>query len=251
MRNAILAILATSLTGALFSQQVENASPADPFQKAYSSAERAIATADEKRQGIEAERTKEELSKRLRTAGGAEGHFIEGLRMLDKAREALAESARSRRVMDARTAETAADASLAMFNAVLTDLMTSDMARRLLGDAMGQRQQPDGRTITARTAPPVLRTAIDSYLHARYSESIALLTGIHFDEARIQAQVELFRAAANFALYRATGEDNEALLDRATASAREARRLDATLVPLPDYFSPAFRRLFATVRTQS
>jgi len=85
-----------------------------------------------------------------------------------------------------------------------------------------------------------LRSAINSYLHGRYEETIRVLTESQFEDRNAAAEAALFRAAARDALYRIGGETDDALRRAIESDLRTYRELRPNGKPDPRMFSPRF-----------
>ena len=92
--------------------------------------------------------------------------------------------------------------------------------------------------------PAELIAAVDAYFSGSYDEVVAILGDRDLKGKRTRAHAALLLAAARFALYRAGGEDDEALLAAAREAIREAREAEPGLVPLERAFSPGFIAFF-------
>lgn len=105
---------------------------------------------------------------------------------------------------------------------------------------------PDVTPPAAVLPPPALRDAVDAYFRGDFPRVLELLADVGspaFEDARIQAQAQLFRAAASFAAYRLDGDESKrqaalAAIGRAKAALPELR-------PSAQYFPPPFLELFA------
>jgi hypothetical protein len=90
-------------------------------------------------------------------------------------------------------------------------------------------------------APDQLRTGIQRFVSGQYREAIGALGAVQ-SGGRWHAQAALFRSAASFSLYRATGDAR--WRQTAQQAARECATLDPTLQADEQLLSPAFRRFF-------
>lgn len=98
----------------------------------------------------------------------------------------------------------------------------------------------------ARPGPPPaeLLHAAEAYFAGRYLEAVDILDRLAGVTGRTAAQSYLFRAASRFALFRAGGEKDGSLRQRALEDVVACRRADPALVPDAEAFSPAFAELF-------
>lgn len=96
--------------------------------------------------------------------------------------------------------------------------------------------------------PADLLRAARAYFDGRYEESLAALGRIGALRGRAAAQSHLLRAAARFALYRAGREADAGLRAQAARDVVACRRADASLLPDPHAFSPAFADFFRRAR---
>ncbi|HYC61682.1 MAG TPA: hypothetical protein VEK79_19155 [Thermoanaerobaculia bacterium] len=90
-----------------------------------------------------------------------------------------------------------------------------------------------------------LRSAMNSYLHGRYDETLRVLTGVNFDDRAAAAEAALFRAAARHALYRIGGSTDANALALIEADVLIYRNLRPGAKPDPRLFSPGFIALVA------
>ena len=96
--------------------------------------------------------------------------------------------------------------------------------------------------------PAPLVNAVQAYLGGNYQGTIDLLVDQNFADRRVSAVAYLLRAASRYLLYRAGGSSDEALRQEAEADVRSTKRLDSTVVPDPDSFSPSFIEFFDKTR---
>jgi hypothetical protein len=102
----------------------------------------------------------------------------------------------------------------------------------------------------ASPSPPPPDTPADLMLAARhyfagnYEETVAALSSPPARAGRAAAQFYLLRAAANFALFRAGGEKDPALRERAVQEVVACHRADSSFQPDTLAFSPAFVNFF-------
>jgi len=96
--------------------------------------------------------------------------------------------------------------------------------------------------------PAALLSAAQAFLGGDYQGTIDLLADENFAERRVSAVAHLLRAAARYVLYRSTGSADEALHRDAEADVRSSKRLDSTVVPDPEAFSPSFIEFFDRTR---
>jgi hypothetical protein len=123
-------------------------------------------------------------------------------------------------------------------------------ARRLAERASNRFLRLDaaagGEGHSGAEASKQLSTAATALFSGSYMEAEHLLE--HIDDADPAAgQLLMLRAAARYALYRLSGEQNALLAWKAVADIRRCHMLAPDLVPDPEFFSPRFRRLFALV----
>ncbi|HET7292788.1 MAG TPA: hypothetical protein VFM88_10205 [Vicinamibacteria bacterium] len=105
---------------------------------------------------------------------------------------------------------------------------------------------PPPPTLPARPGPPPpeLVRAAEAYFAGRYLEAVELLDRVSGVTGRAAAQAHLFRAASRFALFRAGGERDGVLKQRALEDVVACRRADPALAPDAEAFSPTFAELF-------
>lgn len=92
--------------------------------------------------------------------------------------------------------------------------------------------------------PDALSRAADALFRGDYERVLKVLEGARFSEARAAAHASLFRAAARFALYVASGESDAVLLGLARADVAACRAADPERAPLASAFSPRFVEFF-------
>jgi hypothetical protein len=92
--------------------------------------------------------------------------------------------------------------------------------------------------------PDALRAGIERFANGRYHEALSALSTVRAGDLW-DAQATLFRAAAMFSLYRATGEPQWRA--RAFDAARRSARLAPDLLVDERLLSPAFRRFYTDV----
>lgn len=85
-----------------------------------------------------------------------------------------------------------------------------------------------------------LRSAMNSYLHGRYDETLRVLTGTSFEDRAAAAEAALFRAAARHALYRLGGSQDANALAQIEADVQLYRTLRPGARPDPRVFPPRF-----------
>ena len=93
--------------------------------------------------------------------------------------------------------------------------------------------------------PPSLVEAATAFFSGDYRGCLARLADLAPEPAGLRAQVELFRAASEFALARAGDEDSGDRLRRARAAARRYRAAASGAAPGERYFSPEFLAFLA------
>jgi hypothetical protein len=108
----------------------------------------------------------------------------------------------------------------------------------------------------AEPPPQVLLSAAEAWLRGDPEAVLIVLgrpgadadpdqsRGRELREPRARAHALLLRAAAAFSLYHAGGGRDPALLEAALQDARECRRTDPAVTPVPRAFSPRFRAFF-------
>jgi len=92
--------------------------------------------------------------------------------------------------------------------------------------------------------PAELISAVQAYFSGSYDEVVAILDDLDLKSKRARAHAALLLAAARFGLYRAGGEEDEALVEAAGQAIREAHEAEPRLVPLERAFSPGFIAFF-------
>jgi len=104
--------------------------------------------------------------------------------------------------------------------------------------------QPGPTTTLAASGPsPELLNGAKAYFEGRYEEALRYLSQTQ-GSARVMAQSHLLRAASRFALFRAGGEKEARLTQDAAQEVAACRKADPSLMPDPNYFSPAFAAFF-------
>jgi hypothetical protein len=96
--------------------------------------------------------------------------------------------------------------------------------------------------------PPPLVNATRAFLGGDYQSTVDLLAEGNFADRRVSAVAHLLRAASRWLLFRAGGSADDALLREAEADVRSCKRLDGTVIPDPDAFSPSFVEFFDKTR---
>lgn len=92
--------------------------------------------------------------------------------------------------------------------------------------------------------PEGLQRAAEAYFRGDYAVALEQLAQAEFSEKRASAHAALFRAAASFGLWAASGETDAALLEAARAAIRDCQAADPKRVPATTAFSPRFVELF-------
>jgi len=107
-------------------------------------------------------------------------------------------------------------------------------------------QLPPDESSPRKAAVPVsLLAAARSYFQGDYRTTVSILEPESFDTNRSRAYAELFLAAARYALYVLDGERDEDLRKRARDHVANVKRLDSTIVPDREEFSPRFVAFFS------
>ncbi len=114
-----------------------------------------------------------------------------------------------------------------------------DEARR-----QAERAEQEARGQTPTGPPEALRTAARAYFNGDYWEVLEALSGQELEDEDVAAQALLFRAAARYALYLLSGEEEESLAEAALEDLASCRRLAPDLTPDPAAFSPRFVAFF-------
>ena len=96
--------------------------------------------------------------------------------------------------------------------------------------------------------PPALRQAAQAYFDGDYSGSTARLGALEVTDGTLRAHQQLLLAAARFALWQLDGGRSPRLRTDAEAAVRACRSADASVAPMPMYFSPAFISFFRSTK---
>jgi hypothetical protein len=108
--------------------------------------------------------------------------------------------------------------------------------------------------LVAPKAPPdELQQGAAAYFEGQYDQAIKALSGMSlsgpkYRTRRLEAQRNLFLAAAAYGMYRAGGATDVSARNMATAAARECLDNDPDVEPDPAVFSPRFRLFFEAQR---
>jgi len=97
-------------------------------------------------------------------------------------------------------------------------------------------------------APSSLRSAAQRFLSGDYSRTVSLLADEAFTNSRASALAHLLRAAARFGIYCEGGQRDDSLRTMAEDDVRSCKRLDSSITPKNDAFSPRFVTFFNTTR---
>jgi len=101
----------------------------------------------------------------------------------------------------------------------------------------------------ASAAPTAaLLAGAQAFFDGRYEDSARLLADLGGLRGRAAAQASLLQAAAQFALFRQSGEKDATLRRRATDAVAACRRTDPSLFPDAAAFSPQFAEFFRSNR---
>jgi tetratricopeptide (TPR) repeat protein len=102
----------------------------------------------------------------------------------------------------------------------------------------------------AAKPPPELSQAAVAFLDGEYEEVLQILAETDRSSNRVAVQAHLFQAAALYSLYRAQGESQPELLERATQEVLSYQSFNKSLPRLPfQIFSPRFIEFFESQRT--
>lgn len=214
-----------------------------------------------------------ELHGRRTTAqvGAARARLEQTIREALSLEQTDTEQGQARRAL----ASLAAERSQAQTELRSEDLSALVAAAEQLGEAMASTRRSleapvpslpgvEAPPVTAVTAPPApkapdleelptsLRTAMEAYFAADYVRAAELLAAFTAPAvspdtgaaARVRLFVALFRAAARYALYLLSGEEDPSLREAAAADLKIARQQDPAFSPHPDFFSPRFVAFF-------
>ena len=115
--------------------------------------------------------------------------------------------------------------------------------QRLAQQTPPPAKTPDGPQAAA--APVELMQAARAYFAGDYRRAADTLDDVDYPSGPAAAQARLFRAAARFALFVTGGQQDEDLRKSAVSDVLACRRLDASLRPDPQAFSPRFVAFFS------
>lgn len=93
-----------------------------------------------------------------------------------------------------------------------------------------------------------LLAGAQAFFDGRYEDSARLLADLGELKGRAAAQASLLQAAAQFALFRQSGEKDATMRRRATEAVAACRRADPSLLPDAAAFSPQFAEFFRSNR---
>ncbi len=96
--------------------------------------------------------------------------------------------------------------------------------------------------------PPALVAATRAFVSGDYGQTLALLASPEFDSPRASALAHLLRAAAQYQEYRQGGQKDAGLREAAAADVRACKRLDGSVAPRQEHFSPGFLAFFTGTR---
>lgn len=108
-------------------------------------------------------------------------------------------------------------------------------------------------SVAKTSLPAPLLLAMEAYFGGDYGRAVQLLESLPTAPesaaapqraARERLLTAFFRAAARYALYLLSGEEEQSLLLAAQADLETARRENPAFAPHPDFFSPRFLELF-------
>jgi hypothetical protein len=97
-------------------------------------------------------------------------------------------------------------------------------------------------------APTSLRSAAAAFLSGDYPRTILLLADESFGNSSASALAHLLNAASRFGLYHEGGESDDNLRTMAEDDIRLCKRLDSSITPDENAFSPRFVRFFVDIR---
>lgn len=147
----------------------------------------------------------------------------------------------------AATATSAATAARAALQQALTAADAKLLDRALTAAGGATTQLENAIAAAPKPAPVELRTLVGWYLAADY-EKAANWNGVDaLPDARARAQALLVRAAARLHLYVRGGEQEGSLNAAVDTDLRNAKRLDKTLKPNAQAFSPKLVQRFASL----
>jgi hypothetical protein len=105
------------------------------------------------------------------------------------------------------------------------------------------------RPVKTVSVPPNIKRAAQAYFDGDYRSALTQLQSVDaVANIRVRAIGHLFVAAAQFAQLQLTGGRDTKLKRAAAAAVTACRRTDGSVIPEPDYFSPAFIRFFRNVQ---
>ncbi|MEM9552917.1 MAG: hypothetical protein AAGC60_01560 [Acidobacteriota bacterium] len=95
--------------------------------------------------------------------------------------------------------------------------------------------------------PPALDRAIVAYFGGDSGQALAALDGVVDDDPRVEAHLQLLRAAAAYRLYLLSAETEAAWLERARSAARGFKRSEASVAVPRSLFGPRFLDFLGSV----
>jgi len=130
-----------------------------------------------------------------------------------------------------------------------SDVTGAQSAAKALG-AIRQQYKLDywSATLGLRVLPQILRNGVQQFFDAQYPEALNTLSTDIVDpiDTPLQLQMNLFRAAARFAIHERSGKADE--LEKARQEVREIKKSDPSFEPDPRVFTPHFINFFKGIR---
>jgi hypothetical protein len=224
-------------------QQADRVQPDQAQSELLRRLESALASAERSQRELETARSHpavRDLWARTRELGGREQQLAADL---DTARRALRDPSAAAAALDIATTADRGFQELTREARTRAATPQTDTTAPEIDPGAGRRDAIPPATVLP---PPALRDAVDAYFRGDFARTLELLADVDspaFADARIQAQAQLFRAAASFAAYRLDGDESKR--QAAVAAIGRAKAALPDLRPSAQYFSPPFLELFA------